>query len=153
MLYSPNALNIDKQIRTKQTENPRYVADWQINWAQSKCFRRWGVTATRIFCPSCWAFKTTMFCVSEILSCLLLLKYNVNSICSILGSEFLSVSCILLVFWFLMGWDGVHLVLRLLFGLLYQPQTIDDNDDDCGASGGMRIGRGNHSSWRKPAPV
>jgi hypothetical protein len=33
----------------------------------------------------------------------------------------------------------VRLVLRPLFGLLYQPQMIDD--DDCGAIGGMRIGR------------
>jgi hypothetical protein len=26
-------------------------------------------------------------------------------------------------------------------------------DDDCGEIGGMRIGRGNRSAWRKPAPV
>ncbi|PNF22081.1 hypothetical protein B7P43_G08892 [Cryptotermes secundus] len=35
-------------------------------------------------------------------------------------------------------------------GLLYQP-TIDD--DDCGAIGGMTIGIGNQSTWRKPAPA
>jgi hypothetical protein len=35
--------------------------------------------------------------------------------------------------------------------LLYQPQMIDDGD--CGAFGGMRIGRGNRSTRRKPAPV
>jgi hypothetical protein len=35
----------------------------------------------------------------------------------------------------------MHLVLRLLFGLLYQAKMI--NDDDCGAIGRMRIGRGN----------
>jgi hypothetical protein len=34
--------------------------------------------------------------------------------------------------------------------LLYQPQMIDDG---CGAVGGMRIGRGNRSTRRKPAPV
>jgi hypothetical protein len=34
-------------------------------------------------------------------------------------------------------------------GLLYQPQIIDDGD--CGAIGGMKIGRGNLSSRRKPA--
>jgi hypothetical protein len=28
-----------------------------------------------------------------------------------------------------------------------------DDDDDCGAIGGMRIGRGNRSTRRKPAPV
>jgi hypothetical protein len=42
------------------------------------------------------------------------------------------------------------LVLRPLFGLLYQPQMIDD---ECGAVGGMRIGRGNRSIQRKTAPV
>jgi hypothetical protein len=35
-------------------------------------------------------------------------------------------------------------------GLLYQPQMIDD---DYEAVGGMRIGRGNRSTRRKPAPV
>jgi hypothetical protein len=36
-------------------------------------------------------------------------------------------------------------------GPLYQTQTIDD--DDCGAIGGMKIGRGNRNTWRKPAPM
>jgi hypothetical protein len=27
------------------------------------------------------------------------------------------------------------------------------DEDDCGAIGGMKIGRGNRSSWRKPAPA
>jgi hypothetical protein len=35
--------------------------------------------------------------------------------------------------------------------LLYQPQKTDDGD--CGAVGGMRIGRGNRITRRKPAPV
>jgi hypothetical protein len=47
-------------------------------------------------------------------------------------------------------WDWVHLVRRLLTGLLYQPRTIDD---ECGAVGGMRIGRGNLSTRRKPVLV
>jgi hypothetical protein len=38
------------------------------------------------------------------------------------------------------------------WGILYQPQMIDD-DDDCGAIGGMRIGSGNRSTRRKPVPV
>jgi hypothetical protein len=46
---------------------------------------------------------------------------------------------IIILFIFLMGWYWVHLVLRPLFGLLYQPQMIDDA---CGAIDGMRIGRG-----------
>jgi hypothetical protein len=36
-------------------------------------------------------------------------------------------------------------------GLLYQPQIIDECD--CGAVGGMKIGRVNRSTRRKPAPV
>jgi hypothetical protein len=36
-------------------------------------------------------------------------------------------------------------------GLLYQPQMIDDGD--CGAVGGLKIGRGNRSTRRKPAPA
>jgi hypothetical protein len=34
--------------------------------------------------------------------------------------------------------------------LLYHPQMIDDGD--CGAIGGMKIGRENRSTRRKPAP-
>jgi hypothetical protein len=36
-------------------------------------------------------------------------------------------------------------------GLLYQPQRIDDGD--CGAIGGMKIGRGNRSTRRISASV
>jgi hypothetical protein len=42
------------------------------------------------------------------------------------------------------------LVRRPLIGLLYQLRMIDD---ECGAVGGMRIGRENRSTRRKPAPV
>jgi hypothetical protein len=48
-------------------------------------------------------------------------------------------------------WNWVHLVHRPLFGLLYQPRIMDD--DECGWISGMRIGRGNRSARRKPAPV
>jgi hypothetical protein len=34
---------------------------------------------------------------------------------------------------------------------LYQPQMIGEGD--CGAIGGMKIGRGNRSTRRKPAPA
>jgi hypothetical protein len=37
------------------------------------------------------------------------------------------------------------------YGLLYKPQMIDE--DDCGAIGGIKIGRGNQSTRRKPAPA
>jgi hypothetical protein len=36
-------------------------------------------------------------------------------------------------------------------GLLYKPQMIDEGD--CEATGGMKIGRGNRSIRRKPAPA
>jgi hypothetical protein len=36
-------------------------------------------------------------------------------------------------------------------GLLYKPQMIDEGD--CGAIGGMKIGRGNRSTRRKPTPA
>jgi hypothetical protein len=54
-------------------------------------------------------------------------------------------------FFFLgVGWDWVHLACWPLFGLLYQSQVIDD---ECGAASGMRIGRENQSTRRKPATV
>jgi hypothetical protein len=46
---------------------------------------------------------------------------------------------------FLVGWDWVHVTLRSLLAYC----TIGD----CGAIGRMRIGRGNWSTWRKPAPA
>jgi hypothetical protein len=36
-------------------------------------------------------------------------------------------------------------------GLLFKPQMIDDGD--CGAIGGIKIGRGNRITRRKPAPA
>jgi hypothetical protein len=50
------------------------------------------------------------------------------------------------------GWDWAHSALRPLFGLLYQLWMVDDDDDECGAIGGM-LGKGNGSTRRKPAPV
>jgi hypothetical protein len=51
-----------------------------------------------------------------------------------------------------LGWgETVHLVRRPLTGLLYQPRMIDD--DNCGAVGGMRSGRGNRSTRRKLVQV
>jgi hypothetical protein len=50
-------------------------------------------------------------------------------------------------------WGGVRLgplVTATTSGLLYQPRMIDD---ECGAVGGMIIGRGNRSTRIKPAPV
>jgi hypothetical protein len=44
----------------------------------------------------------------------------------------------------------LHLVRRLLTDLLYQPRTIDDAFQTVG---GMRIGKGNRSTCRKPAQI
>jgi hypothetical protein len=50
-----------------------------------------------------------------------------------------------------MRWEWVHLVRQQLIVLSYQPRMIDNGE--CGAVGGMRIGRGSRSTWRKTAPV
>jgi hypothetical protein len=59
----------------------------------------------------------------------------------------------LFVGFFLVSLGGVRLSplgTSATVGLLYQHRMIDD---DYGAVGGMRIGSGNRSTWRKPAPV
>jgi hypothetical protein len=62
------------------------------------------------------------------------------------GKTINSTYWVVLFFLFLgVGWDWVHLVRRPLTGLLYQPRMIDD---ECGAVGGMRTGRGNRSTRR-----
>jgi hypothetical protein len=48
------------------------------------------------------------------------------------------------------GWDWVRLVRRPLTGILYQPRMIDD---ECRAVSGIRIGRRNRNTRRKPAQV
>jgi hypothetical protein len=55
---------------------------------------------------------------------------------------------------FLVSWGGVRLSplgKSATNCLLYQPRMIDG--DECGAVGGMRIGRGSRSTRRKPAPA
>jgi hypothetical protein len=47
-------------------------------------------------------------------------------------------------------WSGTEFTItEATTGLLYQSQMMM-NDDECGAIGGM-FGRGNRSTWRKPA--
>jgi hypothetical protein len=46
---------------------------------------------------------------------------------------------------------GFWVLGPLLTSLLYQPRMIGDGD--CGEIGGMKIGRGNRSTRRTPAPV
>jgi hypothetical protein len=50
-----------------------------------------------------------------------------------------------------LGWDLGPRGTSTTKWPLYQPWMIDD--DECGVVGGMRIGRGNRSTRRKPAPV
>jgi hypothetical protein len=57
---------------------------------------------------------------------------------------------IIIIFLFFSSGETVLLILRPLFGLLYQPWMTDD---DCGAICGMLIGRGNRSTRRKPSPA
>jgi hypothetical protein len=76
--------------------------------------------------------------------CMGYVKHDLHvSFCLLRSMQFFSISC--------GGWDWVHLVIQPLFGLLYQPLMIDD--DECGAVVGMRIGRGNRSTRRKHALV
>jgi hypothetical protein len=51
--------------------------------------------------------------------------------------------------YFFYWWGGTKSHSAANSGLLYKPQMIDE--DDCGAIGGMKIGRGNRSTRRKPA--
>jgi hypothetical protein len=63
-----------------------------------------------------------------------------------------SIACILLREYIIVS--GVRLSpfgTAATTGLLYQPQMIDE--DDCGEIGGMKIGKGNRSTRRKPAPA
>jgi hypothetical protein len=88
------------------------------------------------------------------------IKMDVRKIYSVGGGQLVS-SGVLLSQWnfrlaqpdFLfsfLGWgETAHLVRRPLIGLLYQPRMIDD---ECGAVGGMRIGRGKPKYSEKTCP-
>jgi hypothetical protein len=51
--------------------------------------------------------------------------------------------------WFFSGVGLSPLDTATTSGLLYKPQMIDEGD--CGAIGGVKIGRGNRSTRRKPS--
>jgi hypothetical protein len=70
----------------------------------------------------------------------------------LLVSSLVGRSLIRLVGWFFFILSGLRLSplgTAAITGVLYQPQMIDDGD--FGAAGGMKIGRGNRSTRRKPA--
>jgi hypothetical protein len=102
---------------------------------------RWGTT-------TCWLSATAYSIYSQLPSISggrFLYPQSENAPCSGDKGGFIIIFLII----FLMGWDWVHLVLRPLFGILYQPQMIDDDDnDDCGPIGG-----GNRSTRTKHSPV
>jgi hypothetical protein len=56
-----------------------------------------------------------------------------------------------LVFFFLVSWGGVRLSPLGTSANIWP--IVPAPDDECGVVGGMRIGRGNRSTRRKPAPV
>jgi hypothetical protein len=96
-----------------------------------------------------WSWKCGYFSYGVHLAslvCFLLLLLLLFASCCVLDKR------VVFFFSFLRWGETVHLVRRPLTGLLYQPRMIDD-DDGCGAVGGMRIGRGNRSTWKTPAPV
>jgi hypothetical protein len=59
--------------------------------------------------------------------------------------------CYSLFLFFIKGGGTKSLGTAATSGLLYKPQMIDEGD--CEAIGGIKIGRGNRSIRRKPAPA
>jgi hypothetical protein len=148
---------------TKFEQEPVEISDMTISRTVSlgEAFiqsRNW---ANSSICKVYHNEEIVLLCETENISCINLLLLEVSIRGSVLLESLIlqrrfmknriQSRCRGHVFFLLMGWDWVHLVRRPLFGLLYQPQVIDD--DDCGAMGGIRIGRGNRSTRRKPAPV
>jgi hypothetical protein len=81
------------------------------------------------------------------------LHLNCGRLSSFAESEYVCFYKTGLVFFFLvsLGWVRLSpLGTSATVGLLYQPRMIDD---DYGAVGGMKIGRGDRSTRRKPAPA
>jgi hypothetical protein len=71
---------------------------------------------------------------------------------SFLYGSLMSSQWFLTFMFFFIKWGGAY-VTRYCghFWPIVQPQMIDEGD--CGAIGGMKIGRGNQSTRRKPAPA
>jgi hypothetical protein len=74
-------------------------------------------------------------------------RENLNSL-----SLSICASSIRGVYFFYYWWGGTKSIgTAATSGLLYKPQIIEEGD--CGAIGRMKIGRGNRSTRRKPAPA
>jgi hypothetical protein len=66
-----------------------------------------------------------------------------------MGSTYGTPDIYIYIFFF--NLSGGTLGIAATIGLLYQPRKIGDGD--CGEIGGMKIGKGNRSTRRKPAPA
>jgi hypothetical protein len=60
-------------------------------------------------------------------------------------------SNIIIIYFIISGVELCRLGTAATSGLLYKPKMIDEGD--CGETGGMKIGRENRSTRRKPAPA
>jgi hypothetical protein len=74
---------------------------------------------------------------------------NMNIKQSINKTNYLQV--VYIFFHFFNLWGGTLGTEATTAGLFYQPRMIGDGD--CGEIGGIKIGRGNRSTRRKPAPA
>jgi hypothetical protein len=72
-------------------------------------------------------------------------RFPVNAWCGITDGQVLSFS--------FFSWGGVRLSPLGTLATSWPIVQAPADDDECGAVGGMRIGRENRSIWRKPAPV
>jgi hypothetical protein len=67
------------------------------------------------------------------------------------STETTQLNSIIIIYFIICGVGLSPLGTASTSGLLYKPQMIDEGD--CGAIGGMKIGRGNRSTRRKPLPA
>jgi hypothetical protein len=61
------------------------------------------------------------------------------------------IAMLIIYTYFFVNFRGWTLGTAATTGLQYQPQMIGEGD--CGEIGGIKIDRGNRSTWRKPAPA
>jgi hypothetical protein len=123
-----------------------HIASYPVHTA-ANWLGHWGDHSS----PSCWELNNawssdfTFSCYQFIVSCTLHETQNLSFL-----KKWFMLQYIIFI---LSGvWDWVSpLGTAATTGLLYQPQMIDDGE--CGQIGRMKIGRGNQSTRRKPAPA
>jgi hypothetical protein len=100
-----------------------------------------------------WSLVLTVSIISHRINRILLNgRFDFDNLDAEVANEIKNFELNILIFLSFLGWGEtlVHLVRRPLIGLLYQPRILDD---ECGAVGGIRIGRGNRNTRRKTNPV